>query len=238
MSSYNISEPSAIKRLKSDGKVVDDNGNVINEGNYWQKVYNEAEPKVDKILKSDGSIIDSEGNVIQSSTEFNIKKYTQAEPIPAKYLHSDGTIDENPGEGGSGANLQNNKPVNVTSNGETVVNPDSGYDGLKKVTVNVNVPSSGVTPSIIIPSWIVDEYDVSTSVVPNGVSCPLIYFRNSPPDELYILTGDGVKTVEELIFEVGSFAEWIDLYGYNPSPEIESHIYYGDSVQLKINEPK
>lgn len=143
MSSYNISEPSAIKRLKSNGKVVDDNGNVINEGDYWQKVYNESEPKVDKILKSDGSIIDSEGNVIQSSTEFNVKKYTQAESIPAKYLHSDGTIDENPGEGGSGANLQNNKQVNITSNGETVVNPDSGYDGLKKVTVNVNVPSSG-----------------------------------------------------------------------------------------------
>lgn len=102
MSSYNIAEPSAVKRLKADGKVVDDNGNVINEGDYWQKRYDEAEPKIDKILHSDGSITDSEGNTIQDSTAFNLKKYTQAEPIPAKYLHSDGTIDENPGSGGGG----------------------------------------------------------------------------------------------------------------------------------------
>lgn len=101
--SYENAEPKILKTLNSDGQVLDDSGNVINESSdYWVQLYNQTEPKVDKILHSDGSITDSEGNTIQNSTPFNVKKYTQAEPIPAKYLHSDGTIDENPGSGGGG----------------------------------------------------------------------------------------------------------------------------------------
>lgn len=98
--SYENAEPKILKTLNSDGQVLDDSGNVINESSdYWVQLYNQTEPKVDKILHSDGTIKDGAGNLIQDSTPFNVKKYNQSEPIPAKYLHSDGTIDENPGSG-------------------------------------------------------------------------------------------------------------------------------------------
>lgn len=41
------------------------------------------------------------------------------------------------------ANLQDEKSVSVTANGTTEITPDTGYDGMKKVSVAVNVPSSG-----------------------------------------------------------------------------------------------
>lgn len=41
------------------------------------------------------------------------------------------------------ANLQDEKSVSVTTNGTTEITPDTGYDGVKKVSVAVNVPSSG-----------------------------------------------------------------------------------------------
>ena len=37
--------------------------------------------------------------------------------------------------------VEDNKTVTVTTNGETIVNPTSGKDAMKKVTVTVNVPS-------------------------------------------------------------------------------------------------
>ena len=44
------------------------------------------------------------------------------------------------------ANLQDEKSVSVTANGTVEVAPDEGYDGVKKVSVAVNVPSSdGIT---------------------------------------------------------------------------------------------
>lgn len=46
MSSYKVSEPSALKFLKANGVVVDENGNVVNDAtDYWKKVYDQAEPK-------------------------------------------------------------------------------------------------------------------------------------------------------------------------------------------------
>lgn len=41
------------------------------------------------------------------------------------------------------ANLQDEKSISVTANGTVEVTPDEGYDGVKKVSVEVNVPSSG-----------------------------------------------------------------------------------------------
>lgn len=43
----------------------------------------------------------------------------------------------------SSVKLQSSKSVTVTQNGTVSVNPDSGYDGLKKADITVNVPSSG-----------------------------------------------------------------------------------------------
>ena len=41
------------------------------------------------------------------------------------------------------ANLQDEKSVSVTANGTTEITPDTGYDGMKKVALTVNVPTSG-----------------------------------------------------------------------------------------------
>lgn len=103
MSKYKVSEPSALKFLKANGAVINENGNVVNDAtDYWKKVYDQAEPKV------------------------------------AKYLHANGTIDENPGSG-AGANLEDNKEIEITENGEIEITPSEGKDGMKKVTATVNV---------------------------------------------------------------------------------------------------
>lgn len=143
--SYDNAEPKVLKTLNSDGQVLDDAGNVINDtSDYWVQLYNQTEPKVDKILKSDGTIVDSAGNLIQDTTEFNVKKYNQAEPIPAKYLHADGTIDENPGSG-SGADLEDNHQTTIdvsTYTQPVEVTPISGKDGMKKNTITLdNIPA-------------------------------------------------------------------------------------------------
>ena len=44
------------------------------------------------------------------------------------------------GGGGGDVSLQTNKSVTITSNGSTTVNPDEGYDAMKKVSVTTNVP--------------------------------------------------------------------------------------------------
>jgi hypothetical protein len=119
MSKYKVSEPSALKFLKANGAVIDENGNVVSDASdYWKKVYDQAEPKV------------------------------------AKYLHADGTIDENPGSGGE-ANLEDNKEIEITENGEVEITPSSGYDGMKKVTANINVSGGGVST---LYAFVHDEY--------------------------------------------------------------------------------
>lgn len=45
--------------------------------------------------------------------------------------------------GGGSADLEDNKEVSITSNGIVEITPTEGKDGMKKVTANVNVPSSG-----------------------------------------------------------------------------------------------
>lgn len=46
--------------------------------------------------------------------------------------------------GGGGSNLQE-KSVTITENTTTIVNPDSGYDGLTKVNVTTNVSGADIT---------------------------------------------------------------------------------------------
>ena len=47
-------------------------------------------------------------------------------------------IDFCPGSGGGSANLQEDKSVTYTTNGNYTINPDEGYDGLSSVGVTVN----------------------------------------------------------------------------------------------------
>jgi len=56
------------------------------------------------------------------------------------------------GGGGGSATLQNNKNVTIASNGTTVVNPDEGYDGLKKATITTNVQPNLETKEVTITS--------------------------------------------------------------------------------------
>lgn len=132
--SYENAVPKPLKFLISDGKMIDDAGNVIAESDTLKELYTKWEPEVKKYLLSDGSVVDEEGNLIVKNDYYK-KIYDQAVPKVAKYLHSDGTVDEN--SGGSSANLQDNKSVNISSAGSVEIEPDNGYDGMKKVTANV-----------------------------------------------------------------------------------------------------
>ena len=46
-------------------------------------------------------------------------------------------------QGGGSANLEDNKEIEITKNGTVEIIPTAGKDGMKKVTANINVPTSG-----------------------------------------------------------------------------------------------
>lgn len=96
--SYENAVPKPLKFLISDGKLVDEQGNVIAESERLQDLYIKWNPEVKKYLLSDGSVVDENNNLIIKN-EYYKKMYDQADPKVAKYLHSDGTVDENPGGG-------------------------------------------------------------------------------------------------------------------------------------------
>lgn len=102
MNNYDNAEPKPLKFLVSDGKLVDESGNVIAESDSLQGLYIKSSPQVKKYLLSDGSVVDENNNLIIKNDYFK-KVYDQASPKVAKYLHSDGTIDENSGSGGATA---------------------------------------------------------------------------------------------------------------------------------------
>ena len=206
--SYDNAEPKVLKTLKSDGNVVDNSGEVINEtSDYWVQLYNQTEPKVDKILKSDGTVVDTAGNLIQDTTEFNVKKYNQAEPIPAKYLHADGTIDENPGGGSADLEDNHQTTIDVLTYTEPVeVTPTSGKDGMKKNTITLSNIPSGAEPSLEYPSWLTEGEELQ-SVVPNSVKC-VAY-----GDVVNIVEGDGESTLGSLVSTADEFVLMIASYG-------------------------
>ena len=92
--SYENAVPKPLKFLISDGKMIDDAGNVIAESDTLKDLYTKWAPEVKKYLLSDGSVVDEEGNLIIKN-EYYKKMYDQAIPKVAKYLHADGTISEN-----------------------------------------------------------------------------------------------------------------------------------------------
>lgn len=95
MNNYDNAEPKPLKFLVSDGKLVDESGNVIAESDSLQDLYIKSSPQVKKYLLSDGSVVDENNNLIIKNDYYK-KVYDQATPKVAKYLHSDGVIDESP----------------------------------------------------------------------------------------------------------------------------------------------
>ena len=196
MNNYDNAEPKPLKFLVSDGKLVDESGNVIAESDSLQELYIKSSPQVKKYLLSDGSVVDENNNLIIKNDYYK-KVYDQATPKVAKYLHSDGTIDENPG-GGSGADLDDNKTatINVSTYTEPVeITPTAGKDGMKKATVTLsNIPSGGGAPSTEMPSWFDSQ---ANSVVPSGVQIVGVRYMSS--SYTIIITGDGESTISELL---------------------------------------
>lgn len=58
--------------------------------------------------------------------------------------------------------IQTSKSVTITANGTTTISPDSGYSGLGKANVTVNVPSSGSSLPSTIVTLNVDTNDVDS----------------------------------------------------------------------------
>ena len=59
------------------------------------------------------------------------------------------------------------KAIDITVNGSTVISPDSNYDALSGVTVNVNVPSSGGGESS--GEGILDFNKIGYNEIPNDI---------------------------------------------------------------------
>ena len=102
MNAYDNAVPKPLKFLISDGKMIDDAGNVIAESETLKDLCTKWNLEVKKYLLSDGSVVDENNNLIVKNDYYK-KMYEQVGPKVAKYLHADGTIDENPGTGGGGS---------------------------------------------------------------------------------------------------------------------------------------
>ena len=83
--SYKVSEPSALKFLKENGAVVDENGNVIQEATeFWKEKYEQAEPKPAKYLHADGTIDENPGGGsvdLEDNHQATIDVSTYTEPV-------------------------------------------------------------------------------------------------------------------------------------------------------------
>lgn len=153
MSKYKVSEPSALKFLKANGAVVDENGNVVSDASdYWKKVYDQAEPKVAKYLHADGTIDENPGSGGGADLEDNktatIDVSTYTEPVEITPTEGkDGmkkatvTLDNIP----SGGDVESNKAVTIDVSSYTTpveVTPTAGKDSMAKATITLsNIPS-------------------------------------------------------------------------------------------------
>lgn len=161
--------------------------------------YKVSEPSTLKFLKANGAVVDENGNVVNDATDYWKKVYDQAEPKVAKYLHSDGTIDENPGSGGGGSDLEDNKTatIDVSAYTEPVeIEPTEGKDGMKKATVTLsNIPSGSGTN--IIYSW--QSYYTA--------------IENPSVDDYAFYVGEGIAKVK--IAEVGDDYIMVEDFGFH-----------------------
>ena len=113
----------------------------------------------------------------------------------------------------------------------------TNYSNDEMMKENGGVPSSGggggggtLTPTP--PSWIdlTDETTIKTSIIPSGVSCPLIFQPWAGNAYLEILVGDGETTVDSLITEAVGFHETVQVQN--------DLFYYGESVEFFTSQPK
>lgn len=97
------------------------------------------------------------------------------------------------GGGGGGATLENNKEVSVTSNGSTVINPDEGYDAMKKVTLTTNVQPDLESKEVTITS------NTTTTVTPtqgkDGLSSVSVITNIPQPTGTLSITSNGTYNV-------------------------------------------
>lgn len=212
MNNYDNAEPKPLKFLVSDGKLVDESGNVIAESDSLQELYIKSSPQVKKYLLSDGSVVDENNNLIIKNDYYK-KVYDQATPKVAKYLHSDGTIDENPG--GSGADLEDNKTatIDVSAYTEPVeIKPTTGKDGMKKATVTLsNIPSGGVTALYGVTNENIDFIAYLTSPLNDDLigETVTIYINDTGSWTTYELTVTGRGEYEgEYLAEDSSEGVW------------------------------
>lgn len=176
--SYGNAVPKPLKFLISDGKMIDDAGNVIAESDTLKDLYTKWAPEVKKYLLSDGSVVDENNNLIVKNDYYK-KIYDQATPKVAKYLHADGTIDENSG-GGGGADLEDNHQttIDVSAYTEPVeVEPSQGYDGMKKVTVSLSNMPAGAN---MLYAWACGDYTYyfPFDIAPNDIEGNKILYAN------------------------------------------------------------
>jgi hypothetical protein len=130
MSSYKVSEPSALKFLMANGAVVDENGNVVNEAtDYWKQVYDQAEPKVAKYLHADGTIDENPGSGSSVDLEDNHEVT----------ITENGTVEITPTQGKDGMKKVT-ATVNVPSSGGSATayawKADDGYYSYLSVSVS------------------------------------------------------------------------------------------------------
>lgn len=171
--SYDNAEPKVLKFLVSDGKLVDESGNVIAVSDTLQDLYIKSSPQVKKYLLSDGSVVDENNNLIIKNDYFK-KVYDQATPKVQKYLHSDGTISEN---------LTNNDKVygwKYTNNNIAYFNftkapeDEETFESSKLLSIDFDTKLNGIS---IIEASIITNYesytknsDTEFEIVVNGVT--------------------------------------------------------------------
>lgn len=80
---------------------------------------------------------------MEANTWIKQIQYDREKDKPSTLVTTDGWSYTEDSEAGKRAILEQNHRVTLTTNGVHSVNPESGFEGMKKATVTVNVPSSG-----------------------------------------------------------------------------------------------